>query len=66
VTFVFNILKSGIRQMDGSASLTAQLDQVDEYKVLYEHLSSILPMQVCEQFASDKNRFTSYSLQAVA
>ncbi len=42
--------------MDGSISLPAELDQLDEFKALFEHLSSILPLQVREQFASDKNR----------
>jgi len=40
--------------MDGSTSLPAQLDQLDEFKALFERFSSILPLQMREQFASDK------------
>jgi len=43
--------------MDGLTSLPAQLDQLDEFKVLFEHLPIILPLKMCEQFASDENRF---------
>ncbi len=50
--------------MDGSISLPVKLDQLDEFNALFEHLSSILPLQMREQFASDKNRFKRYSLQA--
>ncbi len=50
--------------MDGSTSLPAQLDQLEEFKALFEHLSSILPLKMREQFAVDKNRFKQYSLQA--
>jgi len=50
--------------MDGSISLPAQLDQLDEFKTLFKHLSSILPLQMREQFADDKNRFKQYSVQA--
>ncbi len=34
--------------MDGSTSLPAQLDQLDEFKALFEHLSRILPLQMRE------------------
>ncbi|MEY8200770.1 MAG: hypothetical protein RPS47_16155 [Colwellia sp.] len=50
--------------MDGSASLPAQLDQLDEFKALFEHFSSILPLQMREQFVGDTSRFKQYSLQA--
>jgi len=43
--------------MDGATSLPAQLDQLDEFKALFEHLSSILPLKMREQFACDKNHF---------
>ena len=62
--YVFNTKKSGTRQMDGSVSLPAQLDQIGEFKALFEHLSSILPLQMRNQFSADKNRFKQYSLQA--
>ncbi len=42
--------------MDGAISLPAQLDQLDKFKALFEHLSSILPLRMREKFATDKNR----------
>ncbi len=50
--------------MDESASPPAQLDELDQFKALFDHLPSILLPQMRDQFASDKNRFTQYSLQA--
>jgi len=64
VVYILNAINSGTRQIDGSTSLPAQLDQLDEFKALFEYLSSILPLQMREQFANDKNRFKQYSLQA--
>jgi len=53
VIYVFNTKKNGTRQMDESSSLPVQLDQLDEFKVLFDHLSNILPLQMREQFSSN-------------
>ena len=50
--------------MDESISLPAQWDQLDEFKALFDHLSSILPLKMLEQFATANNRFKHYNLQA--
>ena len=50
--------------MGGLVSLPAQLDQLDEFKALFDRLSNILPLKMSEQFSADKNRFKQYSLQA--
>ncbi len=47
--------------MDGLTSLPAHLEQ---RKALFDHLSSILPLKMREQFSNDKNRFKQYALQA--
>ena len=47
--------------MDESASLPAQFDELDQFKALFDHLPSILSLQMRDQFATDKNRFTQYS-----
>lgn len=49
--------------MDGSTSLPAQLDQIDEFKARFDHLSSFLPLRMLHQYTTDGNRFKQYSLQ---
>ncbi len=41
-----------------------QLNELDEFKALLDHLQCILPLKMRDQFASDKNRFNLYGLKA--
>ena len=50
--------------MDGSTLLPLQLDQLPEFKALNTHFAEVKSLQMREQFAADKDRFTQFSLQA--
>jgi glucose-6-phosphate isomerase len=50
--------------MDGSTSLPLQLDQLPEFNALSSHFLEIESLQMRDQFANDKNRFSQFSLQA--